>query len=239
MMQYDGDLRLPKAFLVDPPAIDDTVGERLAAAGVRTAAISETQKFGHVTYFFNGNRSGRIDEALEEYVELPSDNVPFDQAPAMKALGIADRAAAMLRSGRFDHVRLNIANGDMVGHTGNFAATVEAMEVVDQALGRLVTAAREVGAVLLVTADHGNADQMVELDGRGRPVLDANGQRKPRTSHSLNPVPFILVDPHHQWRLEPPAEAGIASVGGTLLALFGLPLPDGYLPPLVTLAARH
>ncbi len=239
IMQYDGDLKVPRSFLVNPPAIDHTVGQYLVAAGVRTGALSETQKYGHVTYFFNGNRSGRLDDTLEEYVEIPSDNVPFDQAPAMKAAAIASRAAEMLRSGRFDFVRLNIANGDMVGHTGNFAATVVAMEVVDAALGVLVEAARAVNAILLVTADHGNADLMVELDHRGRVVLAADGTPKARTSHSLNPVPFILVDPLRQWRLVPPAGAGIASVGGTLLALFGVPLPEGYLPPLVTLAAQH
>lgn len=231
MMQYDGDLKIPEHFLVDPPAIDRTVGELLARAGVRTYAVSETQKFGHVTYFFNGNRSGRIDEDLEEYAEVPSDRVPFNQAPAMKAPEIVDRAIAALRSGRFDHVRLNLANGDMVGHTGDFAATVAAMEVVDAELGRLVDACAETGAILLVTADHGNADQMVEIE-KGKVVMD-HGRPKPRTSHSLNPVPFILVDPSRAWTLAPPARAGIASVGGTLLALFGVEAPADYLPPLV------
>lgn len=235
MMQYDGDLKLPPDFLVEPPAIDRTVGQYLAAAGRRSFAISETQKFGHVTYFFNGNRSGRIDEALEVYEEIPSDRVPFDQAPAMKAPEIAERVAAVLAEGRADLVRLNLANGDMVGHTGNFAATVEAMEVVDAALGRIAEAAAAAGAILLVTADHGNADLMVELDKKGLPVLQ-DGRPKPRTSHSLNPVPFILVDPSGRWALRPPPEPGIASIGGTLLVLLGLPLPDGYLPPLVTLA---
>lgn len=231
MMQYDGDLKIPTHFLVDPPAIDRTVGELLARAGVRTFAISETQKFGHVTYFFNGNRSGRLDEKLEEYVEVPSDRVPFNQAPAMKAPEIVDRAIAALRSGRFDHVRLNLANGDMVGHTGDFAATVAAMEVVDAQLGRLVDACAEVGAILLVTADHGNADQMVEIE-KGRVVME-QGRPKPRTSHSLNPVPFVLVDPSGAWRLAPPDRAGIASVGGTLLTLLGVEAPADYLPPLV------
>jgi 2,3-bisphosphoglycerate-independent phosphoglycerate mutase len=184
-----------------------------------------------VTYFFNGNRSGRIDDKLEEYVEIPSDNVPFEQAPAMKAEPVVSRAIAMLKSGRFDHIRLNLANGDMVGHSGYFDATVRAMEAVDTAVGHLAAAARDAGAILLITADHGNADLMVEVDAAGPVLLD--GHVKPRTSHSLNPVPFILVDPLKQWRLDPPPDAGIASVGGTLLTLFGIPLPEGYLPPLV------
>lgn len=232
MMQYDGDLRIPARYLVEPPVIDRTVGERLARAGVRTYAVSETQKFGHVTYFFNGNRSGRIDPALEEYAEIPSDRVPFNEKPAMQADAIVDQAIAALRSGRFDHVRLNLANGDMVGHTGDFAATVSAVETVDRALGRLVDACTAADAVLLVTADHGNADQMVEIE-KGR-VVTVDGHPKPRTSHSLNPVPFVVVDPRRAWRLAEVPDAGIASVGGTLLTLFGLPLPDDYLPALVT-----
>jgi 2,3-bisphosphoglycerate-independent phosphoglycerate mutase len=236
MMQYDGDLKIPKHYLVDPPAIDHTVGQLLVAAGMRTFAVSETQKFGHVTYFFNGNRSGRIDPVLEEYDEVPSDRVPFDQKPAMQAAAITDHAIAALRSGHFDHVRLNIANGDMVGHTGDFAATVRAMEVVDTCVGRLADACRPegdfAGAILLVTADHGNADEMYELDKKGAPIV-VNGRRKPRTSHSLNPVPFILFDPTGTWKLACPPGSGIAQVGGTLLTLFGVPLPPDYLPPLV------
>ncbi|MFN7143392.1 MAG: 2,3-bisphosphoglycerate-independent phosphoglycerate mutase [Myxococcota bacterium] len=237
MMQYDGDTNTPPRFLVNPPAIDRTVGELLAKAGVRTYAVSETQKFGHVTYFFNGNRSGRISEELEVYEEVPSDNVPFDQAPKMKCAEIMQKAIGALKSGKFDHIRMNLANGDMVGHTGNFPATVQAMEAVDACLGTLVDACREAGAILLVTADHGNADEMYELDKKGKPV-EIMGIRKPRTSHSLNPVPFILVDPTGTWTLTcPPAKEGglpgLAQVGGTLLTMFGVDLPADYLPPLV------
>ena len=233
MMQYDGDLQIPSHYLVNPPTIGHTVGELLVGAGVRTYAVSETQKFGHVTYFFNGNRSGRIDALLEEYAEVPSDNVPFDQRPAMQCAAITRAAIAALRSGRFDHVRLNLANGDMVGHTGNFAATVVAIEFVDACLGQLVAACREAGAILLVTADHGNADEMFELDKKGAPIV-VDGVRRPRTSHSLNPVPFIVVDPTGACRLQSTPDAGIAQIGGTLLTLFGVPLPPDYLPSLVT-----
>ncbi len=243
MMRYDGDLGIPKRYLVEPPVIDHTVGQLLVDAGIRTFAVSETQKFGHVTYFFNGNRSGRISVSLEVYDEVPSDNVPFDQKPAMQCAAIVREAVTALRSGNFDHVRLNLANGDMVGHTGNFAATVEAMEAVDACLGALVDACREVGAILLVTADHGNADEMYELDKNGAPLL-VDGERKPRTSHSLNPVPFILLDPTGAWKLDCPpivgvgATPGIAQIGGTLLTLFGVPLPADYLPPLVHRASQ-
>jgi 2,3-bisphosphoglycerate-independent phosphoglycerate mutase len=233
MMQYDGDLKIPKHYLVDPPTIGNTVGEQLARAGKRTYAVSETQKFGHVTYFFNGNRSGRIDDRLEVYDEVPSDRVPFEQKPEMQADAITDRAIAALRSGRFDHVRLNLANGDMVGHSGDFAATVRAMECVDRNVGRLAAAARETGAILLVTADHGNADEMYELDKKGAPMV-VNGVRKPRTSHTLNPVPFLLVDPTATWQLRCPPESGIAQIGATLLTLLGVPVPPDYLPALVS-----
>jgi 2,3-bisphosphoglycerate-independent phosphoglycerate mutase len=233
MMQYDGDLKLPKRFLVPPPVIDGTVGERFAAAGVSTFAVSETQKYGHVTYFFNGNRSGAFSDALEHYAEVPSDRIAFDQAPEMKAAAITDQVVAALQDHVADHVRLNLANGDMVGHTGNLPATIRAVECVDACVGRIAEAARAAHAILLVTADHGNADEMVELDKKGAPILDAQGKPKPRTSHSLNPVPFVLVDAAHEWTLADLPDAGIANIGGTLLVLAGLPLPADYLPALV------
>ncbi len=232
MMQYDGDLGLPKRFLVQPPAIDHTVGELFAAAGVSTFAVSETQKFGHVTYFFNGNRSARFDEQLETYEELPSDNVPFDQLPEMQARAVTTRAARAIRQHAADHIRLNLANGDMVGHTGNFAATVRAVECVDTCIGVLVEACRDAGAILLVTADHGNADEMFELDKPGKKVMQ-DGVPKPRTSHSLNPVPFVLLDPTGRWTLADFPGAGIANIGATLLVLRGLVPPADYLPALV------
>jgi len=222
MMQYDGDLLIPRRYLVDPPNIDRTVGELLAQAGLGTFAISETQKYGHVTYFFNGNRSGFIDERLERYQEVPSDDLPFDQAPAMKAREITDAVVDAIAESRVDHIRLNLANGDMVGHTGKIPATRRAVEVVDGCVGRLAQAIRDHGGVLLVTADHGNADDMLQKDGV-----------TPRTSHSLNPVPFILVDPSARWRLRDLDRPGLANVAATVLILCGVEPPDDYLPALV------
>jgi len=233
-MQYDGDLSIPRRFLVEPPAIDRTVAEYLAAAGLHSLAISETQKFGHVTYFFNGNRSGRPDEALEDWTEIPSDRVPFDTRPEMKAAEITAEVCAVLAAGGVDHVRLNLANGDMVGHTGDFAATVRAVEHVDGCVGQLEEAVRAVSGVLLVTADHGNADEMYRVDKEtGDYATDSGGQRIPRTSHSLNPVPLILVDPSGTWRLAPVEGAGLANVAATVLNLLGLSTPPDYLPSLV------
>jgi len=234
MMQYDGDQQIPARFLVSPPAIESTVGEHLVAARKRIFATSETQKFGHVTYFFNGNRSGYLDEQLEVYEEIPSDNVPFNKAPAMQAEAITRRTCEAITSGSFDHIRLNLPNGDMVGHTGDFDATVVAMEVVDRCLGDLRAAIHQVGGVLLVTADHGNAEQMYEWDKktneykRGR-----HGERIAKTSHSLNPIPFAVVDPMNRWRMTDVETPNLTHIGSTLLTLADIELPRGYVPSLL------
>jgi 2,3-bisphosphoglycerate-independent phosphoglycerate mutase len=184
MTLYDGDAQRPKRFLVSPPAVTCTYGELLCDAGIRQLACSETQKFGHVTYFWNGNRSGYFDRRLEEYIEVPSPPQPFDARPEMSADAITD--AVLQRAHRFDFIRVNFANGDMVGHTGNFEATVRGVETVDRCLARL----RQAG-LLVVTADHGNADDMAQRE-HGQILYDAAGRMVPRTSHSLNPVPFMI-----------------------------------------------
>jgi 2,3-bisphosphoglycerate-independent phosphoglycerate mutase len=235
MMQYDGDLMVPKRYLVEPPAIDRVMGEYLVAAGKRTFATSETQKFGHVTFFFNGNRSGRLDASLETYHEVPSDTLPFDERPWMKAAEITDAVVEAIGSGDYDHVRLNLANGDMVGHTGVLEATRVALEAVDLQLGRLEQAVREAGGVLLVTADHGNADDMAMRDKQGRPKTDEGGAVMPRTSHTLSPVPFVVVDPEGRLDVAQVESPGLASVASTVLALCGLQPPDDYAPCLVRL----
>jgi 2,3-bisphosphoglycerate-independent phosphoglycerate mutase len=227
MLQYDGDAMVPKRYLVNPPLIDRTVSEYLCAEGVRSFAVSETQKFGHVTYFWNGNRSGYINPQLETYVEVPSDNVAFDTTPAMKVREITDEVIDLLRSGEYRFGRLNFPSGDMVGHTGNLEATVEAMEVIDESMRRLVDVIRELDGVLLYTADHGNADVM---------YTESNGTRAPKTSHTLNPVPFAIYDPNHdgEYRMAPPANAGLANVAATILNLLGFEAPDDYEPSVIT-----
>jgi 2,3-bisphosphoglycerate-independent phosphoglycerate mutase len=153
MLQYDGDLQLPKRFLVAPPAIKDTSGEWFSKMGIAQFACSETQKFGHVTYFWNGNRSGKFDG--ETWQEVPSDVVPFEQRPWMKAAEIADAMIAAIQSGQYKLLRCNFANGDMVGHTGNFAPRRIAVEAVDLALGRCSRPSRRRGR----GADHGRSWQ--------------------------------------------------------------------------------
>jgi len=230
MMEYDGDLHIPAHYLVVPPAIERPMGEILAAAHVSQLAISETQKYGHVTYFWNGNRSGMFDEATETYIEIPSDRVPFEQRPWMKAAEITDRLITELRTGRHRFARVNYANGDMVGHTGAFDATVLAVEAVDLQLARVAKVVEELQGILVVTADHGNADEMFQRDKHGKVMRDKQGQPVAKTSHTLNPVPFFIHDPMRGDRYEIDAEraksAGIAHVTATCIELLGFVPPD-------------
>jgi 2,3-bisphosphoglycerate-independent phosphoglycerate mutase len=223
MLQYDGDLKLPARFLVAPPAIKDTSGEWFSKLGITQFACSETQKFGHVTYFWNGNRSGKFEG--ETWQEIPSDVVPFEQRPWMKAAEIADAMIAALQSGQYKILRCNFANGDMVGHTGNFRAATMAVEAVDLALGRVLQAVHAAGGVALITADHGNADEMFELDKKTRqPSLNPDGSFKAKTAHTLNPVPLILYDNVSGGRLglQQTESAGLASIAATVANLIGL-----------------
>ncbi len=234
MTLYDGDLNLPKSYLVPPPLIDHTISEYLANSGVTQYAMSETQKFGHVTYFWNGNRSGRFDEKTETYEEILSDRVPFEQRPWMKAAEITDRTIEVLRAGNHRFIRINFANGDMVGHSGHMDATVVAVEVVDLCLARLQATADQVDGTLIVLADHGNADDMIERDGKGKPKFNADSSPNRRTSHSLNPVPFIIYRPTQLLglRKDQPG-AGLANVAATVLELLGFQPPAGYEPSML------
>ena len=216
MLQYDGDLNIPEKYLVQPPVITNTLTEVLCAQGIREYALSETQKYGHVTYFWNGNRSGKVDEALEVYEEIPSDVIPFDQAPAMKAVEITEKMVENMASKKFDFLRCNFPNGDMVGHTGSMEAVVTAMEYVDAGLGKILEAAEKYGYTVCITADHGNADQMTETK---------KGKTSVRTAHSLNPVPFIIWDPDTKYEIKN-GEYGLANVAPTIVKMMGFEAPD-------------
>ena len=195
MLEYDGDLHIPSKYLVNPPTITNTMTEYLVSAGINELAISETQKFGHVTYFWNGNKSGKFSEELETYIEIPSDVVPFEQRPWMKCAEITDKLIECMRSGEYKYLRVNFPNGDMVGHTGSFAATQCSMEALDLQLARILAVVDELGGAALITADHGNADEMYEIDKKtGAPKANKDGSFKAKTSHTLNPVPFIIYD---------------------------------------------
>ncbi len=232
MMEYDGDLHIPTHFLVDPPAIAHPVSEYLCASGVSAFAISETQKFGHVTYFWNGNRSGYFNPALETYVEIPSDRVPFDQKPDMKAPEITEKTLELLASGQYKFGRLNFPNGDMVGHTGNFDAAVRSIETTDRCTGQLIEAVNRLNGITVVLADHGNADEM---------FIEKNGIRSTKTAHTLNPVPFAIVDSgyHGEYRLAELPQAGLANVAATVCELLGYQSPPGYEPSLITFQSKE
>lgn len=237
MMEYDGDLHIPAQFLVSPPSIDRTMGEYLTKSGVRLLAISETQKYGHVTYFFNGNKLGKFDENLEDYVEIRSDVVPFEQRPWMKCAEITDEVIKAIKSGKYDHIRLNFPNGDMVGHTGVFNAVVCSMEAMDLQLGRLKEAIDEAGGIMCITADHGNSDDMYEHKKDGAVAQNKDGSPKAKTSHSLNPVPGIIYDPEYQGEYELTLKdgLGISSWPATIMDLMGLVPPEDYDASMVTL----
>ena len=229
MMEYDGDTHVPKRYLVNPPSIDSTMGEYLAVTGVHTLAISETQKYGHVTYFFNGNKLGKFDDKLEDYREIKSDVLPFEQRPWMKCADITDEVLTAIPSGKYDFIRLNFPNGDMVGHTGVYQAVVCSMEAMDIQLGRLAKAVKDANGIMLITADHGNSDDMFEHDKKtGAVSRKADGTPKPKTSHSLNPVPCIVYDPAYQGEYDQSAlneGLGISSIAATCIDLLG------YIPP--------
>jgi 2,3-bisphosphoglycerate-independent phosphoglycerate mutase len=236
MMQYDGDTKMPARFLVVPPAIDRTLGEYLARNGVSQFAISETQKFGHVTYFWNGNRSGKFDPSSETYVEIPSDVVPFEQRPWMKCAEVTDALISAISSGKHRYLRVNFANGDMVGHTGNFEAAVTALQGVDLQLARLLAVIEKANGTVMITADHGNADEMYELDKKGNVKRDKLGQTKAKTSHTLNPVPFILISSEDNpgWKLKANlSKPGLSNVAATVLNLLGFEAPEEYDESLI------
>ncbi len=235
IMQYDAELQIPKKYLVTPPAIDEVMGEYLAMSGVSQLAVSETQKFGHVTYFFNGNRSGKFAENLEDYVEITSDLVPFEQRPWMKGAEITEVMLDSIANEKHDFIRANFPNGDMVGHTGDLLAVEISVETVDLCLGRLIKAIKAKNGIMIVTADHGNADEMYEVDKEGNLKLDSNGNPKSKTSHTLNPVPCYIYDASGEANLKLASltDAGISSLAATSIMCLGFEPPADYDPSLV------
>ncbi|RLM80213.1 hypothetical protein C2845_PM12G26210 [Panicum miliaceum] len=242
MLQYDGELKLPSRYLVSPPEIERTSGEYLVKNGIRTFACRqvETVKFGHVTFFWNGNRSGYFDETKEEYVEIPSDSgITFNVAPKMKALEIAEKARDAILSGKFDQVRVNLPNGDMVGHTGDIEATVVTCKAADAAAKIILDAVEQVGGIYLVTADHGNAEDMVKRSKSGKPLLGKSGGIQILTSHTLQPVPAAIGGPglHPGVKFRTDIQTpGLANVAATVMNLHGFEAPADYEPTLIEVA---
>ncbi len=229
MLEYDGDKHIPSRYLVSPPEIKGTMGEYLANTGVTQYALSETQKFGHVTYFWNGNKSGKFDEKTETYEEIKSDVIPFEQRPWMKCAEITDRLIEVAKEGKYRFMRVNFPNGDMVGHTGNYLATVVSVEALDLQLARILEVVDSLGGVALITADHGNADEMCEIDKKtGEPKLDKEGNMKSKTSHTLNPVPCIIYDNKYadNYKVIEKDSYGLSNIAATLVNLMGYEKPE-------------
>jgi len=188
-----------------------TIGEIVAAAGKTQLRIAETEKYAHVTFFLNGGREKPFDG--EERILVPSPKVAtYDLQPEMSAPEVTDRLVEAVGSGRFDLIVVNYANGDMVGHTGDLVAAIKAVETVDTCVGRLAEAVEKVGGCILLTADHGNAEQMTDK---------ATGQA--HTAHTMNKVPLLLVNgPDRVTRL---SDGRLADIAPTVLDLMGLPSP--------------
>ncbi len=224
MLEYDGDLHIPSHFLVNPPEITNTMSEYLVNTGISQYALSETQKYGHVTYFWNGNRSGKFSEELETYCEIPSDIVPFEQRPWMKCAEITDNLITAIKSGKYKYIRCNFPNGDMVGHTGSFAATKIGMEALDLQLARILPVIDSVKGAAIITADHGNADEMYEIDKKTKqPKIG-----KAKTSHTLNPVPMIIYDNFNteKYTIKSGGAFGLSNVAATTVNLLGYEAPE-------------
>jgi 2,3-bisphosphoglycerate-independent phosphoglycerate mutase len=212
LTEYDASLRVPVAFL--PEVVENPLGEVVASAGMHQLRIAETEKYAHVTYFFNGGREQPFEG--EDRVLVPSPKVAtYDLQPEMSAPGITDELLARLpvdRDAAYDLVVLNFANADMVGHTGVLSATERALQVVDECVGRIVERVQALGGITLITADHGNAERMIDEDGG------------PFTAHTTNPVHLILVDDSRPGALL--TDGIFADVAPTVLGLLGLGVPE-------------
>jgi 2,3-bisphosphoglycerate-independent phosphoglycerate mutase len=235
MTMYDGDLGIPERYLVPPVRVTGTVSELIAGAGLRQAAIAETQKFGHVTYFWNGNRSDKFDDALEDYIEIPSDRVPFEQRPWMKSAETADELIRCIETHSYDFIRANFAAGDMVGHTGDIEASVVAVESMDISLKRVIDAVEAARGTLVITADHGNCEVLHERDSKGNTLYQPDGEPVQKKSHTLSPVPFVVVDfQERALQVSERTDLGLANIAASVLLLLGLPVPPAYAEPVVT-----
>jgi len=230
MTQYDQDNQIPPDYLVGTPVVEEPFGKRILELGLKQFRLSETQKFAHVTFFYNGGYREPLDPLQEIYHFIASDKIPsFAERPAMKAPGISKKAVEFINSGEYQYGLINFANADMVGHTGDFQATVRAVEAVDAALDNIVRAIDAVNGLLVITADHGNADEML--------ISNQNGTLEISTKHSLNPVPFLIYDPLYNgdYRLKPFGQDynnNLSNIAATNFLLLGQAVPDDLAPSL-------
>ena len=230
MTQYDQDNEIPPEYLVGTPEVDDPFGKRILELGLKQFRLTETQKYPHVTFFYNGGYREPLDSSMENYHLIASDKIQsFASQPAMKAGEIRNKAVEFIRSGEYQYGLINFANADMVGHTGDFQAAVHAVETIDAALDSIVSVIDEMKGLLVITADHGNADQMQ--------IQNSNGTMEINTKHSLNPVPFVIFDPLYKgdYYLKPfgfDFNNNLSNVAATNFILLGQSVPDDLAPPL-------
>ncbi|MBR3138262.1 phosphoglycerate mutase (2,3-diphosphoglycerate-independent) [Candidatus Saccharibacteria bacterium] len=221
MTEYDSDTHLPKHYLVEPVSIKDTLNQFLGERGISELAVSETVKFGHVTYYFNGNSYEKA--PYEEHIEVDSYTEPFETRPWMKTAEITDEVLKNLTNYRF--IRINYPGGDMVGHTANLEATIIAIEAIDLSLARIYTRVKELGGTLIIVADHGNAEE----------ILDQNGQ--PKTAHTTNRVPCIICDDtknREKYQISSLKNPGLANLAATIAILLGQQdYPKSWSQPLI------
>lgn len=209
MTKYDENYTNPVLF--GPRPQYETFGDVVSKAGLRQLRLAETEKYAHVTYFFNGGREERLPGEDRQLIASDRSVATYDLAPAMRAREITDFAVDAIKAGTYDVIVMNYANADMVGHTGKWQPTIQGVEVLDECLEHLAEATLAAGGLLAVTADHGNAEEKIDADGN------------PLTAHTTNPVPLLLIANHLQGTLAPGGKLG--DVAPTLLQIMGLPVP--------------
>jgi len=218
-LEYDTEQGIPKNFLCPPPKIENTLTEWLCKFGVRQFSVTETAKFGHLTYFFNGNRAKPVDVELETWLQIPSDELgmDFSSKPKMQAQKITDETLKAIKSDKYDFIKLNLPNPDMVGHSGNFDAVVEGTKEVDKCLGQIVDVCKSNKTNLIILSDHGNAEEM--LDDKG----------KPKPSHTNNVVPFIIMPfaSDKQWKIKN-GEFGLTNIAATICELLDIQVSEHF-----------
>lgn len=237
LLEYDTEVHIPSKYLVPPPEISNTLSQYLIPTGVTSYAIAETHKFGHVTFFWNGNKSGYIDEKLELYEVEPSlPNSETEGRPEMKAREVTTKLLAALQTKKYKFLRVNYANGDMVGHTGNFESCVQCIRVLDEEIAKLAAEVEKQKGILIITADHGNVED--------------KDHKKGKTSHTCAPVLFSITDYSYQgeYTVVPkgavpdaaPGEdskkvegPGLSNIASTLINLLGYEPPALYRKSLI------
>jgi len=210
--RYEKDFDLPVLF--PPKELRHILGEEISAHGLKQLRIAETEKYAHVTYFFNGGRETVFEGETRILVESPREVKTYDLKPQMSALKVTSSLIESLEENHYDLVVLNYANGDMVGHTGILEAAVEACETVDSCLGELIGCFQKLGGTVMITADHGNADQMTD-----------GPDNTPHTAHTTNPVPFILIDENRKGQ-KLRDDGALRDIAPTILSVMGLPIPE-------------